>query len=163
MTRYKHMRDTYTRVIRRHEATGVLNTKWGLFHKLHNIFSIGGPPPRRQKLDARNLVKEEEDEEEFLEEPPVSPFYMVNEDLEDEHSEIKTETEEDDCSLKLLRRRVEILEAKVAQQGFEDDVDVFMKSISMTMKSFPQNLINEAKVQILQLVNNLQEHALNIE
>lgn len=45
----------------------------------------------------------------------------------------------------------------LTQQKEEDDVDLFMKSIALTLKKLPSSLIPQAKLQILKVVTNLQE------
>lgn len=48
--------------------------------------------------------------------------------------------------------------ANIQQQQQEDAVDIFFKSIAMTVKNLPQRAINVAKIQILTLVNQLEEN-----
>lgn len=45
----------------------------------------------------------------------------------------------------------------LARENSVDDVDIFFKSIAMTVKKFPPKGIIEAKLQALTLVSNLQE------
>lgn len=40
----------------------------------------------------------------------------------------------------------------------EDDVDIFFKSIAMTIKQLPRQAINEAKIKTLTLVNQLENN-----
>ncbi|KAK5647829.1 hypothetical protein RI129_002721 [Pyrocoelia pectoralis] len=56
------------------------------------------------------------------------------------------------------QKRTELLEALQNQkEEIElDEVDLFMKSISLTVKRLPRPLINEAKLGIVTLVNNLE-------
>ncbi|KAL1516155.1 hypothetical protein ABEB36_000074 [Hypothenemus hampei] len=61
------------------------------------------------------------------------------------------------------QRRMELLEAihnKTQRTETEDDVDLFMKSISYTVKKLPPAQITEAKIGILTLVSNLQTKAI---
>ncbi|CAH0550714.1 unnamed protein product [Brassicogethes aeneus] len=57
------------------------------------------------------------------------------------------------------QKRMEILEAmhkKKDKTEPEDEVDLFMRSISMTVKKFPPALLNEAKLGILKLVSDIE-------
>ncbi|CAH1953388.1 unnamed protein product [Acanthoscelides obtectus] len=56
------------------------------------------------------------------------------------------------------QKRMELLETihKKNISNSEDDVDLFMKSISFTVKKFPPAELNEAKLGILKLVSDLQ-------
>lgn len=53
-------------------------------------------------------------------------------------------------------QRLQML-TQLTQQKEEDDVDLFMRSVAMMVKKLPPNLVNQAKLQILTLVSNLQE------
>lgn len=63
------------------------------------------------------------------------------------------------------QKRMELLEdiqkKKRMSQSEEDEVDLFMKSISLSVKKLPPALVNEAKLKILTLVNELQEKAMS--
>lgn len=56
------------------------------------------------------------------------------------------------------QKRMELIESihKKSNSNSEDDVDLFMKSISFTVKKFPPAELNEAKLGILKLVSDLQ-------
>lgn len=55
------------------------------------------------------------------------------------------------------QKRMELLEAIHNKKKSEpDDVDLFMQSISLTVKKFPPAQINEAKLGILKLVSDLE-------
>lgn len=55
------------------------------------------------------------------------------------------------------KQRMKIISQLTNQKKEEDDdVDLFMKSIALTIKKLPSQLIPEAKLQILTLVTNLQ-------
>ncbi|XP_074034184.1 uncharacterized protein [Leptinotarsa decemlineata] len=61
------------------------------------------------------------------------------------------------------QKRTEILQAlqKQTEAPELDDLDLFMKSISLTVKTLPKPLINEAKLGILTLVTNLESRAMS--
>lgn len=42
------------------------------------------------------------------------------------------------------------------KKDVEDDIDLFMKSIALTVKKLPPQMIPQAKLEILTLVTNLQ-------
>ncbi|KAL1488308.1 hypothetical protein ABEB36_015257 [Hypothenemus hampei] len=54
------------------------------------------------------------------------------------------------------QKRMEILKSMQIQNEPEDDVDLFMRSISVSIKKLPPELIAEAKLNILTLVTTLQ-------
>lgn len=39
---------------------------------------------------------------------------------------------------------------------YEDDVDLFLKSIAITLKTLPPQVVSQAKLKILSIVNELQ-------
>jgi len=49
-----------------------------------------------------------------------------------------------------------LLVSQISQE--EDDVDIFFKSIAMTIKKLPRQAINEAKIKTLTLVNQLENN-----
>lgn len=62
------------------------------------------------------------------------------------------------------QKRLELLEAlqnKKQAAESEDDVDLFMKSVGLTVKKLPPAFVNEAKLGILTLVSNLQSKAMS--
>lgn len=61
------------------------------------------------------------------------------------------------------QKRTELLAAlhERTQPTELDEIDLFMKSISLTVKKLPQPLINEAKLGILTLVTNLESRAVS--
>ncbi|KAL3279254.1 hypothetical protein HHI36_016767, partial [Cryptolaemus montrouzieri] len=54
-------------------------------------------------------------------------------------------------------RLVSLVSQLVKQKKEEDDVELFMRSIALTIEKLPLTLISQAKLQILTLVTNLQE------
>ncbi|KAF5271898.1 hypothetical protein FQR65_LT17532 [Abscondita terminalis] len=54
------------------------------------------------------------------------------------------------------KQRLELLEHLTKQKEKEDDVDLFMRSIAMTVKQMPAHKIARAKMNILQVVTELQ-------
>lgn len=82
-----------------------------------------------------------------------------------------TFSEEDKMSVKLSKRskeRDELLLNIKAQNDLltsqlnrqEDDVDVFFKSIAMTVKKFPSQAINEAKLRVLTMITQMEDKCL---
>ncbi|KAL3281280.1 hypothetical protein HHI36_004493 [Cryptolaemus montrouzieri] len=55
------------------------------------------------------------------------------------------------------KERMGLVSQLVNQKKEEDDANLFMKSIALTIKKLPPNSISQAKLQILTLVTNLQE------
>lgn len=77
-------------------------------------------------------------------------------------------SEEDKMPAKLSKRskqQNELLSNIKAQNNLltsqlnrqEDDVDVFFKSIAMTLKKFPSQAINEAKLRVLTMVTQMED------
>lgn len=61
---------------------------------------------------------------------------------------------EDDTTERLRMKATEVTGSRSIEE--EDDVDVFMKSISLSVKRFPPKLRADAKMKILSLVTELE-------
>lgn len=72
---------------------------------------------------------------------------------------IQTKRKATDSISKLLdenkKAREKIFETFMSKNS-EDDVDMFYKSIALSVKRLPPHLISQAKMQHLQIVNNLE-------
>jgi len=55
-----------------------------------------------------------------------------------------------------IKAQNNLLVSQINQE--EDDIDLFFKSIAMTVKKLPKQAINEAKIQTLRLVNKLENN-----
>jgi len=64
--------------------------------------------------------------------------------------------------LSKIQARNEILVSGIINYH-EDSVDQFFKSISTTVKKLPRRAINEAKLQILPLLNQLEDKYCNFQ
>lgn len=71
-------------------------------------------------------------------------------------------SKERDILLSKIEAQNDILISSIKNQ-YEDSVDLFFKSISTTVKKLPQRAVNEAKLQILTLVSQLEEKYSNLQ
>lgn len=75
--------------------------------------------------------------------------------------QIKTEEEDFDervqAIVKKRNDKIEELLTKVVLQGQEDSLDLFFRSVAMSVRKLQPNLIQEAKIRVLQLLTELEE------
>lgn len=67
----------------------------------------------------------------------------------------KRSKEQNNEFLSNIKAQNNLLTSQLNRQ--EDDVDVFFKSISMTLKKFPSQAINEAKLRVLTMVTQMED------
>lgn len=119
--------------------------------------------------DGDTLIDIENDEDTSLESPNISSDLPTSygrkriRSKEDKISQILAKrSKERDIILSKIQAQNEILVSGICNQE-EDSVDQFFKSISTTVKKLPRRAINEAKMQILSLVNQLEDKYCNVQ
>jgi len=119
--------------------------------------------------DGETLLDIENDEDTSLESAKISTDLPSSygkkriRSKEDKISQILAKrSKERDAILSKIQAQNEILVSGISNQQ-EDSVDLFFKSISTTVKKLPRHAINEAKMQILSLVNQLEDKYCNIQ
>lgn len=75
--------------------------------------------------------------------------------------QIKTEEEDFDQRVQAIvekrNDKIEELLTKIVLQGQEDSLDLFFRSVAMSVRKLQPNLIQEAKIRVLQLLTELEE------
>uniref|UniRef100_A0A2S2N8X0 BESS domain-containing protein n=1 Tax=Schizaphis graminum TaxID=13262 RepID=A0A2S2N8X0_SCHGA len=119
--------------------------------------------------DGETLIDIENDEDTSLESTKISTDLPSSygkkriRSKEDKISQILAKrSKERDIILSKIQAQNEILVSSISNQQ-EDSVDLFFKSISTVVKKLPRHAINEAKLQILSLVNQLEDKYCNVQ
>ncbi|KAF0691363.1 transcription factor Adf-1-like, partial [Aphis craccivora] len=183
--RWKNIRDTYMK-LRKKLPTGSASlerNKWPLMPYLsflnmveyeRNSITNIAPPAEVEQLNTSNALENIDDS---FNDQNEKTYEITNTDKEDhilsESSspipEGKKRSRNDKMSMIIAKRskeRNELLSKIEAQNNLlvsqisqeEDDVDIFFKSIAMTIKKLPRQAINEAKIKTLTLVNQLENN-----
>ncbi|CAH1403949.1 unnamed protein product [Nezara viridula] len=174
--RWKDIRDNYWKIVRREKlpvgsAAPRSSRKWPLLKKLTFLGDYERDPPSYcavSEPELRNIevVLAEKDGPMELEQPlsvpvatasfsstsespPVSPSYPVHSSRRNPWSVVKKREE----------KELELLQSLVENKRTEDDIDLFMRSIALSVKKLPPHLINKAKIGILKYVTELSDCA----
>lgn len=153
--------------------------KWPLFERLQFLSNV-----RRERASFCNILREESSNNERVmsedEDDGSASSKTCSEATPDTHAQPSSElpVNSDDSAFqstpvstsralkrnhlqemeKMSKKRLELLD-HIVNKKTDDDVDLFMKSIALTVKTLPPHLISQAKLDILSSVTRLQSQA----